>query len=613
MQVSEVGHHRPNSRRGHFPAAFYPLTLAAVKKLIFSLGLVLLLAAQGCQTTKQKGNVATGDGDADESQSVVLPFPEPEPVKRELDEDLVYSYLVGEIGAHRGELRLAQTHYQHAAILAQDAYAAERATRIALHLKDYQAGLAAVRRWVELDPNNIAARQLAAVLFLRDGQTEQAGEQLDALVKIADARGSDGFLQAAGALSVESDRTSAEQLMQGLQERNPDDVRALYALAVLETAHRRFAEAETRLRAVIEREPDWEQPRILLSRVLIAQSERDQALTFLAESVRRNPDSVLLRTSYSRQLVDAGDYARALEQFRGLHRLTPEDSEITFGYAMLATQQEHWDEARPLWQALRGNPDRRDEASYYLAQVEEQNGNDDLAIGLFRSVEGTELKVDAIMRMSQILARTGRLGAAREALQQARIANPGRATDLYIAETQIVQKYGSPDEALALYETAISAYPDNPDLLYNRGLFVVELGDFAWMERDLLRLLEQDPDHADALNALGYTLADRNERLDEAFAYVARALKLRPDSPAILDSMGWVLYRQGDLAQAAGYLRRALELNQDDEIAAHLGEVLWMSGQHAAARAVWREGLTHAPDSDKIRSAIERLQASNHQ
>jgi tetratricopeptide (TPR) repeat protein len=613
MQVSEVGHHRPNNRRGHFPAAFYPLTLAAVKKLIFSLGLVLLLAAQGCQTIKQKGDVATGDGDADESQSVVLPFPEPEPVKRELDEDLVYSYLVGEIGAHRGELRLAQTHYQHAAILAQDAYAAERATRIALHLKDYQAGLAAVRRWVELDPNNIAARQLAAVLFLRDGQTEQAGEQLDALVKIADARGSDGFLQAAGALSVESDRTSAEQLMQGLQERNPDDVRALYALAVLETAHRRFAEAETRLRAVIEREPDWEQPRILLSRVLIAQSERDQALTFLAESVRRNPDSVLLRTSYSRQLVDAGDYARALEQFRGLHRLTPEDSEITFGYAMLATQQEHWDEARPLWQALRGNPDRRDEASYYLAQVEEQNGNDDLAIGLFRSVEGTELKVDAIMRMSQILARTGRLGAAREALQQARIANPGRATDLYIAETQIVQKYGSPDEALALYETAISAYPDNPDLLYNRGLFVVELGDFAWMERDLLRLLEQDPDHADALNALGYTLADRNERLDEAFAYVARALKLRPDSPAILDSMGWVLYRQGDLAQAAGYLRRALELNQDDEIAAHLGEVLWMSGQHAAARAVWREGLTHAPDSDKIRSAIERLQASNHQ
>jgi tetratricopeptide (TPR) repeat protein len=319
-----------------------------------------------------------------------------------------------------------------------------------------------------------------------------------------------------------------------------------------------------------------------------------------------------LRTAYSRLLVDAGDYPRALEQFRALHRLNPEDHEIAFGYAMLATQQEQWDEARPVWQMLRGQADRRDEASYYLAQIEEQAGNDELAIGLFRSVGGTELKVDAIMRMAQIMARTGRLDEARGAMQLARIANPGRATDLYVAETQIVQEYGAPDDALALYETAISAYPDNLDLLYNRALFVVELGDFPWMERDLLKVLEQDPDHADALNALGYTLADRNERLDEAFTYVSRALKLRPDSPAILDSMGWVLYRQGDLVQAAGYLRRALDLNHDDEIAAHLGEVLWVSGQHADAKAVWREALTHKPDSDKIRSAIERLQASNH-
>jgi tetratricopeptide (TPR) repeat protein len=573
--------------------------------------MVWLLGAQGCQTVTLK-NVSGPTGDtAARSQAVKLPFAEPEPVIRELDEDLVYSYLVGEIAAHRGELRLSQTHYQHAAILARDAYAAERATRIALHLKDYQAGLASVRRWVELDPNNIAARQLAAVLFLRDGQAELAGEQLDALVKIADARGgTDGFLQAAGALSVESDRAGAEQLMQGLQERHPDDVRALYALAVLETAHRRFAEAETRLREVVDRKPDWDQPRILLSRVLVARGEKEQAMAFLAESVRSHSDSVLLRTAYSRLLVDEGDYKRALEQFRSLHRLAPDDDEITFGYAMLATQQEQWDEARPLWQALRGQPDRRDEASYYLAQVEEQNGNDDLAVGLFRSVGGDELKVDAVMRLSQILARTGRMDEAREALQRARIANPGRATDLYVAETQIVQKYGEREVALALYDKAITAFPESLDLLYNRALYVVELGDFAWMERDLLQLLEKDPDHADALNALGYTLADRNERLDEAFAYVARALKLRPDSPAILDSMGWVLYRQGNLVRATGYLRRALELNQDDEIAAHLGEVLWVSGQHADARAVWREGLTHAPDSDKILSAIERLQAS---
>lgn len=577
--------------------------MQAIRKILPA-ALILLLA--GCATVEQKANHAATAASAEREPA--LPFPEPPPLDRELDEDLIYSYLVGEIAARRGELRLAQSHYQHAAILARDAYAAERATRIALHLRDYPSGLASVRKWVELAPNDLTARQLAAVLFLRDDNFDAAGEQLDALVQIAEARGLDGFLQAASALSVERDQAGAERLLVALHERHPDDIRSLYAVAVLETAHRRFDIAEGRLRAVIDDSPDWEQPRVLLARVLVAQDRSDEAVAFLGKSVAAQPDSVPLRTSYSRLLVDAGDYPGALRQFKALHRLTPDDQEITFGYAMLATQQESWDEARNLWQELRNTDDRRDEATYYLAQIEEQAGNDDLAIGLYRSVSGRELKVDAVMRMAQIYARTGRLAEARVALQQARIANPERAVDLYITETQVVQNHGGRDEALALYRTAIETYPGNYDLRYNRALFLLENDDFAAMERELLAILEEDPDHVDSLNALGYTLAERNERLDEAFIYVDRALKLRPDSAAILDSMGWVLFRQGDLAKAAEYLRRALDLSEhDDEIASHLGEVLWVQGQRRDARAVWREALVHNPDSDKIRAVIERL------
>jgi tetratricopeptide (TPR) repeat protein len=565
--------------------------------------IIVALLLQGCQTLDRQSAAQ-----ASTSSEPVLPFPEPEPVTRELDEDLVYSFLVGEIAADRGAFQVSQSHYQHAAILARDAYAAERATRIALHLKDYQAGLASVRKWVELAPNDTTARQLAAVLFVRNGQPEEAGTHLDALVKIADALGNDGFLQAAGALSVEPDRASAERLMLALHQRHADDIRSLYALAVLEAAHRRFDDAEHRLREVIERKPDWEEARVLYARVLVAQDRNDDAISFLQESVHEFPDSVALRTALSRQLVDATDYRAALEQFRELHELTPDDDEIAFGYAMLASQQEQWDEARPVWQALRGNPERRDEATYYLAQTEEEVGNTDLALGLYGSVDGDEYKVDAGIRQARLLGRTGRVAEAREILQQVRIANPGRAADLYITETHIVQKHADKATALALYDEALGAFPENLDLQYNRALYIYETGDFAGMETALRHILERDPDHVDALNALGYTLADRNERLDEAFTLIARALRLRPDNAAILDSMGWVLYRQGDLVQAANYLRRAFALGADDEIAAHLGEVLWAKGKHEDARSVWREALADTPDSNKIREALQRLQ-----
>lgn len=576
--------------------------------LLFVVAGVAVLV-QGCSVPKAPGDPEAAVTGGDEPV-VQLPFPEPAPPDRELDRALVYDYLVGEIAAHRGELATAQSHYQRAAAQARDAYAAERATRIALHLGDYAAGLAAASQWVELAPNEASARQLAAVLLLRDGRPEAAAEHLDALVKIADAKGMDGFLQAASALSLEKDRDGAERLMLGLQERHPDDVRALYALAVLETAHRRFAVAEARLREVIAREPGWEQPRILLSRVLIAQDRRDEAIVSLAAAVDALPESERLRSTYARTLVDAGRYSEALVQFRRLHALVPDDDDTLFGYAMLATQQREWDEARGLWQRLRNDPERRDEASYYLGRVEEASGNSDTAVGLFRTVGRGDLRVDASISAAQILARQGEMAEARELLRQARIARPARAGDLYIAETQLLQKSGDNAAALALYDDALAAFPDSHDLRYNRALYLLSLGDFPRMEQELRLIIESDPDHADSLNALGYTLADRNERLDEARSLIERALRLRPDSPAILDSMGWVLYRQGELEQAEDYLRQAFELDrEDDEIAAHLGEVLWQMGRQDDARRIWREALSYTPGSEKVEAVLDRLDA----
>lgn len=538
-----------------------------------------------------------------------LPFDEPEPVRAELDEDLVFSYLVGEIGARAGKLDEALTHYLHAAALARDPYAAERATRIAIHLKDYDRGMRAARRWVELAPNSLAARQLGAVLFLRSGDTEQALVQLRALLKIAESKGADGMLQVAATLTAEKAlRAEVLQLMRALVDERPEDARAHYAMAVVETSHERYPEAEASLRKVVELRPEWSQPRVLLSKVLTELGRQDQALRHLAMGVEEFPKDRLLRISYARMLVSVGDYPAALTQFRALHENGELDHEVRYGYAMLATQQSHWDEARAQWQSLRGESKFRDEASYFLGQVEEADGNRDLAIGLYRSVTRGEYKVDAVIRAVSLLADSGRLDQAREELARARVANPDRAVDLYVAETQMLQAAGADNaEVLALYETAIGAYPADNDLRYNRGLYFSEVGDYAAMEADFMAVLEREPDHAESLNALGYVLADRGQRLEEALAYITRALKLRPGNAAILDSMGWVHYRLGRYPEALQYLRQAAAGDKDDEIAAHLVEVLWVSGEHDEARGVWEAALQNTPDSELLREVQERL------
>ncbi len=567
----------------------------------------LVLILQGCTGVKPSMDVQPAPVAADEVEES-LPFVTPKPEHVELDSDLVFSYMVAEMAARRGNLKMALAHYLHAALLANDPYAAERASRIAIFLRDNTTGLRAARRWVGLAPNSMLARQLTAILFLRSDQEEAALEHLDALIKIADARDHDGFMQIANVLNGEADQNVTVRVMQKLLDSHKRDARAHYALGLVLVAQRRYAGAQTRLQAAIERKPDWARPRIMLSRVLSTMGKGEQALAYMARAVADLPDNTRLRISYAHRLVDANRFPAALDQFRQLYKLIPDDADVLFGLAMLAMQEQQWQEARDAWQHLRGKPRRYDDATYYLAQVEDYAGNKELAIGLYGSVRKGDLKPDAMIRRAQLLAGQGKLHEAREELKAARVTHVSRAVDFYLVETGLLQDYGQPSEVFALYAEAIKAHPEDNDLLYNQALFSSDQGDHAAMERDLKEVLRREPDNADALNALGYTLADIDKRLDEAFGYIARALKLKPDHPAVLDSMGWIYYRMGNHAQAVKYLRMALEKKaSDDEIAAHLGEVLWVSGEKDQAQDVWQKALEINPDSSRLKMVIQRF------
>jgi len=546
-----------------------------------------------------------------DNKKLSLPFEKKISRVNELNEELVFNYLAGEIGYRSGDLDFALKYFLQAAILARDPYAAERATRIALHLKNYEQGLRAVRRWIELDPNSQTARLFGGVLFLRQENLSQSLVEFKASIKIADVTNSNGLLRVATALNLESNKPLALRAMRLLVNDYKDRSSAYYGLALIEIGQNYFPQAIESLKKSVQLKPAWPLPRIALGQILVAQGMNRQGLEFMNSSVLKYPDNRNLRLSFARLLIDQDKPILALNQFKELKNRFPTDKEITYSYAILATRQLDWKVAKAEWEILRNDPSLklRDEATYFLGYVEEMRLNHDLAIGLFLSVgNGSEFKIDAVIRATHLIAKRGDLRHARELYTESRISHPDRAEDLYISETQMLQDQVTDNQLiLDLYSTALSAYPDSDGLLYNRGLFYADIENFEAMETDLQRLILRNQNHAQALNALGYTLADLGIRLDEALAYIMRAYKLKPNNPAILDSLGWAYYKRGEFTIALRYLREAFSVSKDDEISAHLGEVLWMSGEYEEAQSIWRSSLELKPDSVHIKSVIERF------
>ena len=570
-------------------------------------GLALSLLLGACAGVPEQGAETHGEGGVEAPEKVELPFPVPPSPLTELDEDVVFNTLAGEIAIQRGQLDQAYRYELQSAFLAGDPVAAERATRIAMVMKRPDLVQKAVLRWIRLAPNALSARQVAIALFVQEGQEKAALEQMRAVLAISRATGEDGYLQIVAALSKAQDHGLALSLMRRITAAHDDDPRAGYAVALMALMWRDFPVAEREISAVLERHPGWSRGYVLKSRVYRAQGQRKAAREVLEEALGRMPDDRLLNEALARQLVEDEEYERAYRQFQKVQRLRPEDADVLYSLGVLAMQLGKPEEAGRYFKRLQAMGKHRNGVAYYLGRIEQQQGRTEQAVAWYKKVTGGEFKYDSQVRIAQTLAEAGRLQAAREWFQGLRIQMPEKSVQLFLLEADLVQKYGTPEQVLALYDKALRAHPGSEDLLYSRGLYAVGIGRLDLMERDMRAIIARNPESVDALNALGYTLADQTDRLQEALALISRALALKPSSAAVLDSMGWVQYRLGNHRQALAYLRKALKLQPDGEIAAHLGEVLWVTGRREEARKVWDQALERDPGNRHVEETMQRL------
>ena len=280
---------------------------------------------------------------------------------------------------------------------------------------------------------------------------------------------------------------------------------------------------------------------------------------------------------------------------------------MLYSLALLSMEINLFTDAREYFERMVENAQRLDDAHYYLGFISVQENKNDEAIEHFFNVNGGGNFLQAQRSLTELMIRAGRYREVRSRLQNIRFRNPDYNIALLSMEANVLMDEGELEEAGRVLDNAVGAFPNNIQLLFLRSVYSQEMNDLVLMEEDLRKIIQLNPNNPMAYNSLGYTLADRTDRFDEAYDLIKRAFELAPNDPAIIDSLGWVQYRLGMYEEAIMNLDRAYELFPDHEVAAHLGEVLWVTGERSQARSIWRQALETQPDSEFIRSTMERL------
>ena len=528
--------------------------------------------------------------------------------KRSLEPDVLYQILVAEVAGQRGELGLSSHSYLQAARKTRDMQVARRATHVAIYAKDYDNALKAARLWVELGPEDIEGQQALAALLIRAGHTNEAVAHLEQVLQLSPSDDHRAFLMVANLLGREQDRDQALTIMERLVNTYENNANAQYAYAQLAYSMGKLDKAKASIEQVIATEPKKTDALVLRARILHRQGHNQAAVADFEQALKLSPEDDRLRLHFARLLVDLKDFPRARKHFNVLLERQPNNSDVSYALGLLAIEASDFDEAEFHFLSLLKLGQRSNEAAYSLGQIADSRGEVEEAIKWYSSVADGESYLSARFRVASLLVESQGMSAARAYLAALKPRSEEDELRIYLAEAELLRDAGQYPQAMVIYDEALERFPKNIEVLYARGMLGDMMGDMAILERDLREILKLDPGNAQALNALGYTLADRTDRHEEALELIAKAYEQRPNDAAIIDSMGWVMYQLGRYEEAYKYLKKALSLQQDGEIAAHLGEVLWVMGRQAEARKVWNEASKQFPEHKLLREVMQRFQ-----
>lgn len=599
----------------------------------------------------------------DAAPKAVSPVPAPE--SAETSEQFLFEYLLSELANQRGETAIAESGLLGLSKRFGDPRLARRATEVALQSGQMEQAYEAIILWLEVEPHSPMARQILARMAgsdLASSKTSlskwlgvsktpvvitRATPVIFMQLPVILARFIDKNAEKSTEKSAEKnaeksgDKNNYIQTVRELAKPFPRLAEAHHAVAQAELIGGNNAYALAAIDEAIQLKSGWSQAAILKSQILRgakSESAEQNALDFLQGFLTANPAASDARLIYARLLAAQKSYLSSREEFRKIDQDNVNkkinDPESSYAIALISQQMEDYAEAeKQFLRTLDAKPYDSNPVYFNLGVVTEAQKNNDVAIGWFRRVGEGEYFVNAKLKAASLIAKRDGLPAGRKYLQDAQMAadnvvvlaesgqtqtslqNPlqtpfqtpiSQRIRLILAEAELLRNAPALEQAFQLLDNAVTQNPNSVELIYDRAMIAEKLDKLALFEADMRRVMVLKPDYAQAYNALGYTLAERNQRLDESYQLIQRAISLAPDDPFIQDSLGWVQFRLGRIDEALVTLQKVYKVRRDPEIAAHLGEVLWAAGQRAAAQTLLREAIKENPGHIALVGLIEK-------
>ena len=528
---------------------------------------------------------------------------------KNFDSETLYSLLVAEIAIDRKRYDIALSNYGQQAPLTRDLNVVSRASQIAQALKAHESSLKLASLWLELDPTNLKVEQVLALETARKGDIDTA---YTLSVKLLE-QGISAPFDTIASNAIDQNYPQLERLEEGyraLVAQSPKLDTLLLGYSFLLEHNGKYEEALTTIRQAIKIKPTQLQFGFQEISILESLNNKEELVARLREWVKTHPNNAALRARYARRLADV-DLNASYHQFIQLNKIAPNNLQAKLSLAIVAKQLKRYEDAEEVLAELILSGQLSSISHYHMGDVKHALKKYDEAIEHYSLVEEGKQYIDATTRAASLIAGTQSLEEAIAFLQSKRqTSSPNYLPDIAYIQSDILSRSGQFNAAEQILSEGISQFPDNIRLRYSRAMTYVRLNHIDAAEKDFVSIIDANPNHAAALNALGYTLADLTNRVDEAYIYIKRAHALTPEDPAVLDSLGWVEYKRGNLEAALNKLQEAYSLFPDQEIGAHLGEVLWVMGQYDEAKKIWKQSLERNPESKIVHQTIHRLNAN---